>query len=112
VTGPQRLALHEAARTALGDEEAATLMALTPPADTDMATRQDLERVEERLSMRMVALEDRLDARFVALEDRLNARIGQSVSDASAALIKRMHGSELRTMGVIVVATLGSRLIG
>ena len=28
-------------------------MALTPPANTDMATRQDLERVEERLGARI-----------------------------------------------------------
>jgi hypothetical protein len=42
VTEPQRLALHAAARAALGSEEGDTLMALTPPANTDMATRQDL----------------------------------------------------------------------
>jgi hypothetical protein len=56
VTEPQRLALHKAARATLGDEEGDTLMALTPPANTEIATRQDLDRVEERLGMRMVAL--------------------------------------------------------
>jgi hypothetical protein len=82
VTEPQRLALHQAAREALGDEEGDTLMALmalmalTPPANTDIATRQDLDRVEERVGMRMVALEDRLDSKFVALEDRLNGKMG------------------------------------
>jgi hypothetical protein len=59
-TEPQRLALHAAARAALGAEEGDTLMALTPPANTEMATRQDLERVEERLGARMTALEERL----------------------------------------------------
>jgi hypothetical protein len=49
VTEPQRLALHAAARAALGSEEGDTLMALTPPANTDMATMQALDRVEERL---------------------------------------------------------------
>jgi hypothetical protein len=39
-------------------------MALTPPANTEMATRQDLERVEERLGARMTALEARLVARI------------------------------------------------
>ena len=39
---PQRLALHAAARSALGEEEGDTLMALSPPANTDIATRQDL----------------------------------------------------------------------
>jgi len=61
---------------------------------------QGLERVEERL-----------DARMSALEERLNARIVQAVSDASAALSKQMHASELRTMGVVLVAVIGSRFI-
>ena len=43
VSEPQRLALHRAARAALGEEEGDTLMALSPPANTDMATKQDLE---------------------------------------------------------------------
>jgi hypothetical protein len=63
-TEPQRLALHAAARAALGAEEGDTLMALTPPANTEMATRQDLERVELRLGARMTALEERLVARI------------------------------------------------
>ena len=90
VSEPDRLALHKAARAALGDEEGDTLMALTPPSNTDMATRQDLARVEERLE----------------------ARVVQAVSDTSAALLKQMHASELRTMGVIVLAFLGTRFLG
>ena len=43
VSEPQRLALHAAARRTLGEEEADTLMALSPPANTDIATRQDLD---------------------------------------------------------------------
>ena len=49
VTGPQRLDLHAAARAALGPEEGDTLMASLPPANTDIATRQDVERVEASL---------------------------------------------------------------
>ena len=45
-TEPQRLALHAAARTALGEQEGDTLMALVPPANTDIALRQDVERLE------------------------------------------------------------------
>ncbi len=101
MTEPQRLALHKAARATLGDEEGDTLMALTPPSNTDMATRQDLARVEERL-----------EARISSLEERLEARVVQAVSDTSAALLKQMHASELRTMGVIVLAFLGTRFLG
>jgi hypothetical protein len=49
VSEPQRLALHRAARAALGEEEGDTLMALSPPANTDMATMQALERVAAEL---------------------------------------------------------------
>ena len=42
VSEPQRLALYRAAQAALGEEEGNTLMALTPPANTDIATRQDV----------------------------------------------------------------------
>jgi hypothetical protein len=48
-TEPQRLALHAAARAALGPEEGDTLMALTPPADTDMATMQALQMAKSEL---------------------------------------------------------------
>jgi len=60
VTEPQRLALHAAARATLGAEEGDTLMALTPPANTDIATMQALDRVEERLGARIDAVEWRL----------------------------------------------------
>jgi len=90
VTEPQRLALYEAARAALGDEEGGTLMALTPPANTDMATRQDLERIEERLE----------------------AKVELTVTQASSALTRTIHHTELRMMSVIVLAFLGTRFLG
>ena len=43
ITEPRRLGLHAAARAALGDEEGDTLMSALPPANTDIATRQDME---------------------------------------------------------------------
>ncbi len=60
VTEPQRLDLHAAARTALGPEEGDTLMASLPPADTDIATRQDLERVEASLQKDITVVESRM----------------------------------------------------
>jgi hypothetical protein len=48
-TEPQRLALHAAARAALGPEEGDTLMALTPPANTDIATMQALQMTKSEL---------------------------------------------------------------
>ena len=79
VAEPQRLALHRSARAALGEQEGDTLMALSPPANTDMATRQDVEL---------------------------------AVATLRAKLTSAMHRSELRVMGVIVLAFLGTNLIG
>jgi hypothetical protein len=53
-------------------------MALTPPANTEMATMQALDRVEERLGARVDKVELRLDARMTSLEERLGARIDRS----------------------------------
>ena len=62
VTEPQRLDLHAAARAALGPEEGDTLMASLPPANTDIATRQDVERVEVALQKDIAAAESRMQA--------------------------------------------------
>ena len=93
VSEPQRLALHRAARAALGEKEGDTLMALSPPANTDMATMQALERTEERLSARIDAVAARLDAKIDAVAARLDAKIDQ-LDAKMAARIKR---SELST---------------
>jgi len=66
VTEPQRLDLHAAARAALGPEEGDTLMASLPPANTDIATRQDLERVETGLRRDIDHVVQRSEARMKA----------------------------------------------
>jgi len=69
VSESQRLALHRAAKAALGEEEGDTLMELSPPSNTDIATRQDVERAEERLGARI----DAVDARFTTVNARFDA---------------------------------------
>ena len=93
VSEPQRLALHRAARTALGEEEGDTLMALSPPANTDMATKQDLERTEERLGARIDALAARLDAKIDAVTADLGARIAVAAAEQRAHTWKVMAGT-------------------
>ena len=112
VSEPQRLALHAAARATLGDEEGDTLMALTPPANTEIATRQDLERIGERLDGKMNSLEERLNFRMDSLEERLDARIAAAVSGVREDLTKSLHRAELRMMSVIVLAFLGTNFLG
>jgi len=118
-TEPQRLALHAAARTALGAEEGDTLMALTPPANTDIATLQALERTEERLGTRIDTVEERLgarigavgqrlDARIDTVEERLGARIGavEERLDARIGAVEERLGARIDT----VEERLGARI--
>ncbi|TMK59344.1 MAG: hypothetical protein E6G60_14595 [Actinobacteria bacterium] len=68
----RRLQLAEAAKRALGNDEAVTLMELLPPVGWgDVATKQDLQRLEidmQRLAAAtrqdMLLFEARLEARF------------------------------------------------
>jgi hypothetical protein len=57
---PQRLALHASARRTLGDLEGDTLMALLPPANTEIALRSDVIQLGTELRGEMVELELRL----------------------------------------------------
>ncbi len=57
---PQRLALHASARRTLGDLERDTLMALLPPANTEIALRSDVIQLGTELRGEMVELELRL----------------------------------------------------
>jgi len=85
-TEPQRLALHAAARAALGSEEGDTLMALTPPANTGIATMQALEHLEDRLGARMTALEERLVARMDKGEGQLRTHTWRLVVGTGVGL--------------------------
>jgi hypothetical protein len=53
VTEPQRLALHRAAQRRARRGGGDTLMALTPPANTDIATRQDVEHAQALMSAQL-----------------------------------------------------------
>jgi len=59
-TEPQRLALHASARRTLGEIEGDTLMALLPPANTEIALRSDVTQLGTELRAEMAQLELRL----------------------------------------------------
>ncbi len=62
VTEPQRHHLYEVAKTALDQDAAETLMNLLAPHEwANLATKQDLARVEQRLEQRL----DSMQARYV-----------------------------------------------
>jgi len=100
VSESRRLALHRAARAALGEEEGDTLMELSPPANTDIATRQDVERAEERLGARI----DAVAAQGRASEGRLDARITAEVAGLRTYTWKVVVGTGV----ALYVATVGT----
>jgi hypothetical protein len=107
-TEPQRLALHAAARAALGPEEGDTLMALTPPANTDMATMQALDRVEERLGARIDRVEERLGARIDTVEEQVGARITETAAELRGHTWKVVVGTGV----VLYLATVSTAFAG
>jgi hypothetical protein len=75
VTEPQRLALHAAARSALGDAQGDTLMALVPPANTDIATIQALDRLQMVTTADIVAVRNELKTDIAAVRNELKTDI-------------------------------------
>lgn len=63
---PERLALHAAARAALGDEEGDTLMAITAPANTELATREHTELAVATLRAEILERIDTVQWRIIA----------------------------------------------
>ena len=93
VSEPQRLALHRAARAALGEEEGDTLMALSPPSNTDMATRQDIERAQAIMSAQLAEAKGdlsrttgELKAEVAQVKGELTAEIAQVKGELTAEI--------------------------
>jgi hypothetical protein len=62
----------------LGPDEAGTLMSHLPPTGfADLATKQDLKNLEQRLTGNVDSLEQRLTGSMDSLEHRLTARMEQ-----------------------------------
>ena len=85
----RRLALHQHASATWNEEVADTLMELVTPSGHEVATKQDLDRLEERLDRRF----ERMEARFEALESR--------VADRLEGFEHRFEGFEARILGHI-----------
>ena len=103
----RRHALHERLAEVLEPEHATTLMAMLPPVGwADVATKQDLAALEERMGLRFEVVEERFDAKLARLETRM--------VEQAAALRDELH-TALRAqtwsiLGVLLVAIFINQL--
>ena len=81
--------LYRRLEEVLGEPEAATMMAHLPPVGwAEVATKRDLDALEERMDLRLAGLEERMDLRFATIDQRF------------AAVDQRFAGLDLRFDGM------------
>jgi hypothetical protein len=95
VTEQARLALRSAARAALGDEEGDTLMAITAPSNTDLATRQDLEQFQDSIHSRITLEISGLRGEMLSSIAELRGEMLSSIAELRGEMIR--GDGELRT---------------
>lgn len=67
--------LYRRIEEVLGPEAATTLIEHLPPVGwADVATKQDLARLEQRMDLRLAHIDDGFNARFDLIEERFNGR--------------------------------------
>ena len=101
VSEPQRLALYRAAQAALGEEEGDTLMALTPPSNTDIATRQDVEHAQALMK-----------ADVEHAQTLLKADIALSVAELRGEILRRLDVVQWRIIAAFIVTITVATLLG
>ena len=101
VSETQRLALYRAAQAALGEEEGDTLMALTPPSNTDIATRQDVEHAQALLK-----------ADITHAQTLTKADIALSVAELRGEILRRLDVVQWRIIAAFIVTITVATLLG
>jgi hypothetical protein len=96
VTEKQRHDLYNDLEATLGSRSASVLMEHLPPVGwADVATRRDLDALDERIDHRFDVLEARIEARLERLERVVTARLLAmvvAVVSAQAALLTLLGG--------------------
>jgi hypothetical protein len=99
-TEDDRFRLQQRLREQLGEREAVTLMELLPPVGwADVATKRDLEHLEQRMDARFAGV----DARFGALEQRMELRFQAQDARFEAALERGLRRNLLATITAFAV---------
>jgi hypothetical protein len=112
VTEESRHRLYERLEEVLGPEQAATLMEHLPPVGwADVATRRDLDQLEERLTLRMDLLGTELRSELGNEITGLRAEIHQELGAVRAEIggLRAEFHSELRKQAfTMIVAMFGA----
>jgi hypothetical protein len=109
---PQRLALHASARRTLGDLEGDTLMALLPPANTEIALRSDVIQLGTELRGEMALLGTELRGEMALLGSELRAEMVQLGSDLELRLTKQISSSTFWTIGLLAPFIIAVQAVG
>ena len=100
-TASQRVHLHDAARRLLGETEGDILMALLPPADAELATKQHVDSVRTELRQDMSDLRAELRADMASLEQRLGERIHRAQIWTAGLLLTTVLAGQGVTIGFL-----------
>lgn len=108
----RRLALHQHASATWNEEVADTLLELVTPAGHELATKQDLDRLEQRVDRRFERLESRLEAfesRVGGSLHELGERFERRIADAVTTQTRTLVFSQLGALVVIAALAFGLR---
>jgi len=110
ITEEERFRLQQVLVEALGEREAATLMEhLLPVGWADVATRRDLDQLEERMDLRFGSLEGRIGSLEVQLRSEIHGEVQSARADLERALRQTMQVTigSVAAMLTVAVAVLG-----
>lgn len=103
VSERDRHELYRKLEGALGKEPADTMMALLPPVGwADVATKDDLRNLEQRMGLRISALQSRMDA----MEERLLKQIEREGKSLYRTMVITTIGA-VATVGTLAFAAAG-----
>lgn len=120
ITKDDRYHLHQQLEGALDERGATTMMELLPPVGwADVATKRDLDQLEERTELRFDKVDmrlqgvdqrfDQLDQRFDQLDQRLS-RTDRHIDDATDKMASKLRAefadAGRKTQGVLLTAII------
>ena len=107
VTDAQRRGLYDGLEEMLGSDRAETLMELMPPVGwADVATKRDLDALEERMHLRFELVDQRfdlVDRRFEMLEQRFETSEHKLMAAFRAELLAQSNVITTQTRTLVMV---------